>query len=111
MASALKNVLAVATGIVEGFGLGFNSRAALITRGLHEMTRLGVALGARASTFAGPSRELASLVLTCTGTLSRNRALGIKDRAGAHLGGGVGREGDSGGGGADDRECRRPGIS
>jgi glycerol-3-phosphate dehydrogenase (NAD(P)+) len=63
LGGALKNVMAVATGIVEGVGLGFNSRAALITRGLHEMTRLGVALGARAATFAGLA-GVGDLVLT-----------------------------------------------
>ncbi len=75
LGGALKNVMAVATGMVEGLGLGFNSRAALITRGLAEMTRLGVALGARASTFAGLA-GMGDLVLTCTGALSRNRAVG-----------------------------------
>jgi glycerol-3-phosphate dehydrogenase (NAD(P)+) len=84
LGGALKNVMAVATGIVEGVGLGYNSRAALITRGLHEMTRLGVALGARASTFAGLA-GVGDLVLTCTGTLSRNRALGIAIGKGATL--------------------------
>jgi glycerol-3-phosphate dehydrogenase (NAD(P)+) len=73
---ALKNVMAVATGILEGLGLGFNPRAALITRGLAEMTRLGVALGARGETFAGLA-GLGDLVLTCTGALSRNRAVGV----------------------------------
>lgn len=76
LGGALKNVMAVATGIAEGLGLGFNSRAALITRGLAEMTRLGVALGATAATFAGLA-GLGDLVLTCTGALSRNRALGV----------------------------------
>lgn len=76
LAGALKNVMAVATGILEGVGLGNNSRAALITRGLAEMTRLGVALGARASTFAGLA-GIGDLVLTCTGALSRNRAVGL----------------------------------
>ncbi len=75
LGGALKNVMAVATGMVEGLGLGFNSRAALITRGLAEMTRLGVALGARAGTFAGLA-GMGDLVLTCTGALSRNRAVG-----------------------------------
>jgi glycerol-3-phosphate dehydrogenase (NAD(P)+) len=84
LGGALKNVMAVATGIVEGVGLGFNSRAALITRGLHEMTRLGVAVGARASTFAGLA-GVGDLVLTCTGTLSRNRALGVEIGKGATL--------------------------
>ena len=77
LGGALKNVMAVATGIVEGVGLGFNSRAGLITRGLHEMTTLGVALGAKARTFAGLA-GVGDLVLTCTGALSRNRALGIE---------------------------------
>ena len=84
LGGALKNVMAVATGIVEGVGLGFNARAAIITRGLHEMTRLGVVLGARASTFAGLA-GLGDLVLTCTGALSRNRALGIEIGKGAQL--------------------------
>lgn len=84
LGGALKNVMAVATGIVEGVGLGYNSRAALITRGLHEMTRLGVAIGARASTFAGLA-GVGDLVLTCTGALSRNRALGIEIGQGATL--------------------------
>lgn len=84
LGGALKNVMAVATGIVEGVGLGFNSRAALVTRGLHEMTRLGVALGARGSTFAGLA-GVGDLVLTCTGTLSRNRALGVAIGQGATL--------------------------
>lgn len=77
LGGALKNVMAVATGIADGLGLGFNARAALITRGLAEMTRLGVALGARAETFAGLA-GLGDLVLTCTGALSRNRALGVE---------------------------------
>jgi glycerol-3-phosphate dehydrogenase (NAD(P)+) len=76
LGGALKNVMAVATGIAEGVGLGFNSRAALITRGLAEMTRLGVALGAQAATFAGLA-GIGDLVLTCTGALSRNRAVGL----------------------------------
>jgi glycerol-3-phosphate dehydrogenase (NAD(P)+) len=77
LGGALKNVMAVATGIAEGLGLGFNARAALITRGLAEMTRLGVALGAEQSTFAGLA-GLGDLVLTCTGSLSRNRAVGLQ---------------------------------
>ena len=84
LGGALKNVMAVATGIVEGVGLGYNSRAALMTRGLHEMTRLGVALGARASTFAGLA-GVGDLILTCTGTLSRNRAVGLEVGRGATL--------------------------
>jgi glycerol-3-phosphate dehydrogenase (NAD(P)+) len=76
LGGALKNVMAVATGILDGLGLGFNPRAALMTRGLAEMTRLGVALGAKADTFAGLA-GLGDLVLTCTGALSRNRAVGV----------------------------------
>jgi glycerol-3-phosphate dehydrogenase (NAD(P)+) len=76
LGGALKNVMAVATGIVEGLGLGFNSRAALITRGLAEMARLGVAMGAQPATFAGLA-GMGDLVLTCTGSLSRNRAVGM----------------------------------
>ena len=84
LGGALKNVMAVATGIAEGLGLGFNSRAALITRGLAEMTRLGTALGASPATFAGLA-GLGDLVLTCTGALSRNRALGMELGAGKSL--------------------------
>lgn len=84
LGGALKNVMAVATGIAEGVGLGNNSRAALITRGLAEMTRLGVAIGARASTFAGLA-GIGDLVLTCTGALSRNRAVGFEIGGGKTL--------------------------
>jgi glycerol-3-phosphate dehydrogenase (NAD(P)+) len=73
---AVKNVLAIATGLCDGLNLGLNARAALITRGLAEMTRLGVALGARAETFVGLS-GLGDLVLTATGDLSRNRQVGL----------------------------------
>ena len=73
---ALKNVMAIATGIADGLALGENARAALITRGLAEITRLAVALGGQPATMAGLA-GLGDLVLTCTGTLSRNRALGI----------------------------------
>lgn len=73
---AVKNVLAIATGLCDGLVLGLNARAALITRGLAEMTRLGVALGARAETFMGLS-GLGDLVLTATGDLSRNRRVGL----------------------------------
>ena len=73
---AVKNVLAIATGIADGLGLGQNARAALITRGLAEITRLGLALGARAETFTGLS-GLGDLVLTATGDLSRNRKVGL----------------------------------
>ncbi len=73
---AVKNVLAIATGLCDGLGLGLNTRAALITRGLAEMTRLGSALGARTETFMGLS-GLGDLVLTATGDLSRNRQVGL----------------------------------
>jgi glycerol-3-phosphate dehydrogenase (NAD(P)+) len=73
---AVKNVLAIATGLADGLGLGLNARAALITRGLAEMTRFGVALGARPETFMGLS-GLGDLVLTATGDLSRNRKVGL----------------------------------
>ena len=73
---AVKNVLAIATGLCDGLALGLNARAALITRGLAEMTRLGVALGGRAETFNGLS-GLGDLVLTATGDLSRNRRVGL----------------------------------
>ncbi len=73
---AVKNVLAIATGLCDGLQLGLNARAALITRGLAEMTRLGLALGARAETFMGLS-GLGDLVLTATGELSRNRKVGL----------------------------------
>jgi glycerol-3-phosphate dehydrogenase (NAD(P)+) len=73
---ALKNVIAIATGIADGLELGQNARAALITRGLAEITRLGIALGAAPATLAGLA-GLGDLVLTCTGGLSRNRALGM----------------------------------
>jgi len=73
---AVKNVLAIATGLCDGLDLGLNARAALVTRGLAEMTRLGVALGARLDTFMGLS-GLGDLVLTATGDLSRNRRVGL----------------------------------
>lgn len=75
LAGALKNVIAIAAGIVDGLGLGHNTVAALVTRGLAEIARLGVASGGRADTFAGLA-ALGDLVLTCTGRLSRNRRLG-----------------------------------
>lgn len=74
---AVKNVLAIATGIADGMQLGMNARAALITRGLAEMTRFGLALGARPETFMGLS-GLGDLVLTATGDLSRNRKVGLR---------------------------------
>lgn len=77
LGGALKNVMAIASGISDGLGLGASTRAALITRGLAEMVRLGVAMGADEKTFAGLS-GLGDLVLTCTGTLSRNYTVGHK---------------------------------
>jgi len=77
LGGALKNVIALAAGILEGLGLGHNPRAALLTRGLAELTRLGVTLGADPLTFAGLA-GLGDLVLTATGALSRNRSLGVE---------------------------------
>lgn len=81
---AVKNVMAIATGIADGLALGLNARAALVTRGLAEMTRLGVALGAQPATFMGLS-GLGDLVLTATGDLSRNRRVGLALAAGRAL--------------------------
>lgn len=77
LGGALKNVMAIASGISDGLGLGSSTRAALITRGLAEMTRMGVAMGADEKTFGGLS-GLGDLVLTCTGALSRNYTVGFK---------------------------------
>jgi len=77
LASALKNVIAIAAGASDGLGFGHNARAALITRGLAEITRLGVAMGANPLTFSGLS-GMGDLVLTCTGDLSRNRTVGLE---------------------------------
>jgi len=77
LAGSLKNVIAIAAGVLEGLGLGSNTNAALITRGLHEMTKLGIALGGRLETFAGLA-GMGDLVLTCTGALSRNRRVGVE---------------------------------
>lgn len=77
LGGALKNVIAIAAGIADGMGFGHNTRAAIITRGLAEMTRLGIAMGAEPATFAGLS-GLGDLVLTCTGELSRNRTVGLR---------------------------------
>lgn len=77
LGGALKNIIAIATGISDGLSLGYNARAALITRGLVEIKRIGTAMGARAETFSGLS-GMGDLVLTCTGDLSRNRSVGIK---------------------------------
>ena len=84
LGGALKNVMAIAAGICDGMQLGMNARAALITRGLAEMVRLGVAMGGKAETFMGLT-GLGDLVLTATGDLSRNRAVGIKLAEGQSL--------------------------
>jgi glycerol-3-phosphate dehydrogenase (NAD(P)+) len=77
LAGAMKNVMAIAAGACQGLGLGSNALAALVTRGLAEMTRVAVALGARQETLSGLA-GLGDLVLTCTGSLSRNRFVGIE---------------------------------
>lgn len=84
LGGALKNVMAIAAGISDGLELGANARAALLTRGLAEITRIGVALGARARTFAGLA-GVGDLILTCTGELSRNRRLGLALARGTSL--------------------------
>jgi glycerol-3-phosphate dehydrogenase (NAD(P)+) len=84
LAGAMKNVMAIAAGACQGLGLGTNAIAALITRGLAEMARLALALGARAETLSGLA-GLGDLVLTCTGSLSRNRQLGIELAKGRSL--------------------------
>ncbi len=84
ISAALKNVVAIATGICDGLQFGLNSRAALITRGLAEITRMGVAMGANPATFSGLS-GLGDLILTCTGDLSRNRTVGLKLGEGQNL--------------------------
>jgi glycerol-3-phosphate dehydrogenase (NAD(P)+) len=84
VSASLKNVIAVAAGVCEGLGYGLNTRAALITRGLAEIKRLGIALGAEEATFSGLS-GLGDLLLTCTGNLSRNRMVGLKLGEGKQL--------------------------
>jgi len=84
LGGAVKNVIAIAAGIIDGLGLGLNTRAALITRGLAEIRRLGLELGAKFGTFAGPS-GVGDLILTCTGDLSRNHTVGKKIGEGATL--------------------------
>jgi glycerol-3-phosphate dehydrogenase (NAD(P)+) len=84
LGGALKNVIAIGAGISDGLGLGHNAVAALITRGLAEITRLAVAAGARAETLSGLA-GLGDLVLTCTGNLSRNRQVGLKLASGLKL--------------------------
>jgi glycerol-3-phosphate dehydrogenase (NAD(P)+) len=81
---AVKNILAIATGAADGLGLGLNARAALITRGLAEITRLGTALGGQAATFMGLT-GMGDLILTCTGDLSRNRRVGLALAEGKQL--------------------------
>jgi glycerol-3-phosphate dehydrogenase (NAD(P)+) len=77
LAGSLKNVVAIAAGVLEGMGFGYNTTAALLTRGLAEMARLGIAMGAHLATFSGLA-GMGDLVLTCTGGLSRNRTLGAR---------------------------------
>lgn len=84
LAGALKNVMAIAAGVSDGLNLGYNARAAIITRGLAEISRLGIAIGAHPLTFAGLA-GLGDLILTCTGDLSRNRSVGIKIGQGNRL--------------------------
>jgi len=85
LAGALKNVIAIAAGIVDGLGYGTNTVAALVTRGLAEISRLAVALGGRPDTLSGLA-GLGDLVLTCTGALSRNRTVGQRLGRGQSLG-------------------------
>jgi glycerol-3-phosphate dehydrogenase (NAD(P)+) len=84
LGGALKNVIAIAAGICDGLALGHNAVAALVTRGLAEISRLAVACGARAETLAGLA-GMGDLVLTCTGDMSRNRQVGLKLASGARL--------------------------
>ncbi len=84
LGGALKNVIALAAGICDGLGYGYNTRAAVITRGLEEMTRIGLAKGAKRNTFSGLA-GMGDLVLTCTGDLSRNRTVGLEIGRGRKL--------------------------
>jgi glycerol-3-phosphate dehydrogenase (NAD(P)+) len=84
LGGAVKNVIAIAAGISDGLGFGLNARAALLTRGLAELTRLGLKLGGKPETFMGLS-GMGDLILTCTGDLSRNRQLGLRLAAGESL--------------------------
>ena len=84
LGGAMKNVLAIAAGVCDGLALGANARAALLTRGLAEMSRLGIAIGARAQTFMGLA-SLGDLLLTATGDLSRNRRVGLALARGERL--------------------------
>ena len=82
--AAVKNVMAIATGVADGINYGMNARAALLTRGLAEMTRLSVALGGQEKTMMGLA-GMGDLILTCTGSLSRNRQVGLKLAEGKSL--------------------------
>ncbi len=84
LAGSLKNVVAIAAGVLEGMGYGYNTMAALLTRGLAEMARLGIAMGGNLQTFSGLA-GMGDLVLTCTGGLSRNRTLGVRIGKGEKL--------------------------
>ena len=84
LGGAVKNVMAIATGICDGLGFGYNARAALMTRGLAEIARLGVALGGQPATFMGLA-GMGDLILTCTGDLSRNRQVGLALASGQKL--------------------------
>ena len=108
LGGALKNIIAIAAGIVDGLGYGHNTAAALITRGLAEITRLAVARGARPDTLSGLA-GLGDLVLTCTGTLSRNRRLGQALGSGRDLGSGAGRAAHGRGRGPHHAGRLRPG--
>ena len=103
---AVKNVLAIATGICDGLELGLNARAALITRGLAEMTRLGIAFGGRTETFMGLTGA-GDLILTCTGELSRNRRVGLLLGRGEPLAAALGSIGHVAEGVQSAREVRR----
>ncbi|MDO8461522.1 MAG: NAD(P)H-dependent glycerol-3-phosphate dehydrogenase [Deltaproteobacteria bacterium] len=85
LGGAIKNVIAIAAGIVDGLGFGYSSRAGMMTRALHEMTRLGIRMGASPLTFMGLS-GLGDMILTCTGDLSRNRTVGLELGKGKKLG-------------------------
>jgi glycerol-3-phosphate dehydrogenase (NAD(P)+) len=84
LGGAVKNIIAIAAGVIDGLGLGLNTRAALITRGLTEIRRLGLALGAKPRTFTGLA-GVGDLILTCTGDLSRNHTVGKKIGEGMKL--------------------------
>ena len=101
LGGALKNVMALAAGVVDGLGLGHNTRAAMITRGLAEMVRLGMAMGADPRTFYGLS-GVGDLVLTCTGTLSRNHHVGVRLGQGDKLDADSRGDAGCGGRGADE---------